>query len=274
MTEDPSSAQAELVEAEAYESMMQLAESAGIPGFRVVRSGTHVALIAPGLKKMLVFNRVLGLGVSGPATEGHIDELAALYAEHDLPWAIELSPYARPESVLQWLRDRRIRRGAASAVLMRASSDVPEGKSDLEIRPWRPEDEDAGAALAVDAFSVPQEARALLTELPRSPKWRQWLALDDGTVVATGLLYLGDGVAWAGWEATRPDYRGRGLHGALISACLRDASLHGCTSVITDTAVGTPDRPDPSYQNHLRKGFEVLHLRHTYLAVPGVVAPA
>ncbi|WP_018866626.1 MULTISPECIES: GNAT family N-acetyltransferase [unclassified Thioalkalivibrio] len=271
MNAEPTPEQAELIEAEAYESMMRVAETAGIPGFRAVRSRSGLALVAPGLKKILVFNRVLALGVAEPASEDYIDELAALYAPHELPWAVELSPHARPEPIPQWLRDRRIRRGAPSAVLVRSTHDVPEVTTDLEIRPWQPEDNDAGAALAAQTFSVPEEVTALLAALPYSPKWRQWLALDEGKVVATGLVYLGDGVAWTGWAATHPDYRGRGLHGALVSARLRDASLHGCTSVITDTAVGTADKPDQSYKNHLRKGFEVSHLRHTYLAVPGVV---
>ncbi|WP_018881906.1 MULTISPECIES: GNAT family N-acetyltransferase [unclassified Thioalkalivibrio] len=274
MSADPTPEQAELIEAEAYESMMRVAETAGIPGFRAVRSRSGLALVAPGLKKILVFNRVLALGVSEPASEDYIDELAALYAPHELPWAVELSPHACPELIPQWLRDRRIRRGAPSAVLVRSTHDIPEVTTDLEIRPWQPEDNDAGAALAAQTFSVPEEVTALLAALPHAPRWRQWLVLDAGKVVATGLLYLGEGLAWTGWAATQPEYRGLGLHGAIVSARIQDAAQHGCSWVVSDTAIGTEAKPDPSYRNHLRKGFRVVHERHSYLAVPGVVKAA
>lgn len=265
------SEQAERIEADAYESMTKVAEQAGIPGFRSFRTHAGLALLAPSLKNTIVFNRFLCLGVDSPATESQLDQLIEFYAEHGIPWSVELAAVAQPESVRNWLRERRIRRSSAAAVLASSTHDSTDAQSDLEIRCWRPEDGAAAAELAVDVFGVPEETRALLAELPHAPDWRQWLAIDGDAIAAAGLLYVGDGLGWTGWAATRPEYRGRGLHGALIQARLRDAAKHGCQWVFTDTATGTATRPDTSYKNHLRRGFQVLHARYSCLAIPGIV---
>ena len=255
-------------EAAAYETLVAAAEHAGQAGFRSRRIGGACALLAPSLTRMVLLNRVIGLGVGEPATEDQVAGLAELYAGTNVAWGVELSPSARPEALAGWLKAKRLRKGPASAMFIRPCSALPEARTDLQIRAWRPTDGDAGATLAAEVFQVPPEVRLILAQLPRQPHWRQWLAFDGDTPVATSLLFIHGDAAWAGWAATRPSYRGRGLHTALVSARLRDAADHGCRWVTTDTAIGTSEKPDPSYRNHLRLGFEVVHVRHTHVAAP------
>ena len=255
-------------EAAAYRSLVAAAERTGQQGFRSQHIGGACALLAPSLPRMVLLNRVIGLGVSEPATEDQVAELAQLYTETNVAWGVESSPSARPETLPGWLKAKRLRKGPASAMFLRRCKAIPEAETDLQIRPWRPTDGDSGAMLAAEVFKVPQEVERILAQLPRQPHWRQWLAFDGDTPVATSLLFINGDVAWAGWAATRPSYRGRGLHSALVAAWLRDAADHGCEWVTTDTAIGTPEKPDPSYRNHIRLGFQSVHVRHTHVAVP------
>ncbi|MGL1832968.1 GNAT family N-acetyltransferase [Rhodocyclaceae bacterium SMB388] len=254
-------------EASAYRSLVDIAREAGLEHCHYATIGGATAIVSPTVRTPPILNRVIGLGLAAPADEAQLDAIAALYEQHGLPWALELSPAASPPELLDWLKARRIRRTQATAMLYRACDDPPEPRTSLEIRPWRPEDGDTGAQLAADVFQVPDPVREILALLPHDSRWRQWLALDNGQVVATSLLYLGDEVAWSGWGATQPTHRGMGIHGALLAARLKNAREHGCSWLTSETAVGTTDTPDQSHRNLTRLGFQVASLRHTFLGM-------
>jgi GNAT superfamily N-acetyltransferase len=224
--------------------------------------------MSPTVRTPPILNRVIGLSVATPADEAQLDAIAALYEQHGLPWALELSPAAAPPELFDWLKARRIRRTQATAMLYRACEEAPTAHTDLEVRLWQPDDGDVGARLAAEIFRVPDPVREILALLPHDARWRQWLALDNGKVVATSLLYLGEGVAWSGWGATLTTHRGMGIHGALLAARVKDARKHGCMWLTSETAAGTETMPDQSHRNLTRLGFRVAYLRHTFLSLP------
>lgn len=274
----------ELSERDAYAAFAEAAQAAGHDDLLTLRRGNALALALPAARGTLVLNRVLCLGLTtaqeqtaegatdGAASEADLDALADFYRAHRLPWGLEYGPAQQPAALKDWLRQRRIRRTQASTLLIRrCDTPLPAPASDctLTIRRWQPEDADAGARLAADVFGLPEPFIPLLASLNRHPRWRQWLALEDGRVVATSLLYLGDDMAWIGWGATLDGYRGRGIHPALLAARLQDAAAHGCRWLSSETASGTPAQPDPSLRNLVRMGFTPVHQRHTHVCVGG-----
>lgn len=72
-------------------------------------------------------------------------------------------------------------------------------------------------------------------------------------------------IAWCGLAGTLPEARGKGVHGLLLSERIRDAADAGCQWVVCDTMEETPERPNPSFRNMRRAGFETAYLRTNYV---------
>lgn len=259
---------ADFSEAHAYEALVDCAALLGDQTFDTAQIGSAIALRSRSVRSSVLFNRVLGLGLNEDATEQMLEEAAALYAVDRIPWGVELSPAARPDGLAEWLRKRRMRRGLATALLIRSCSDVPEVKTDLRIERVGPELGPVVAGISAPIFRVAPEVRALLEVAATRPGYRQWLAFDGDEPVASCLSYVREGVLWSGWSATLPSHRGRKVHAAFLVACMRDAAEAGCEWFTAETALGTPENPDPAYRNLLRMGFKLAYERNTYIALP------
>ena len=258
---------ADLSEAHAYEALVECAAAVGDRTFDTVRIGSAVALRSRSVRSSVLFNRLIGLGLSEEATEQMLDEAAALYAADKIPWGVELSPAARPPDLPDWLRKRRMRRGLATALLIRSCFDVPEIKTDLRIERVGPEFGTVVAGIAAPIFRVAPEVKALLEVAATQPGYRQWLAFDGNEPVGSCLSYVREDVVWLGWDATLLSHRGRGVHAAFLVARMLDAAEAGCEWCTAETALGTPENPDPSLRNFLRMGFKLAYERHTYIAL-------
>ena len=275
MTEDRMTANdlAQLVEfseANAYTSLIGSVgeDEASRLGFRVVNVGTGVAVIADSISTSLILNRVLGLGLREPLSEAVLDEAIGLYAGSKVAFAIELSPQARPDKIKQWLRSRRIRSGIKSAVLCHDLKEIPTVPSDLRIEVVGSEHADELARICTDVFGMPSECEVLLASAHKEPGWRQWMGFDGDAIAGAALSFVRDGVAWSGWAATLPEFRGRRFHASYLAMALQEAKDSGCEWFTAETAIGTADQPDPAYRNLLRLGFELVYERPTYVGQP------
>jgi hypothetical protein len=95
--------------------------------------------------------------------------------------------------------------------------------------------------------------------------WRHFMALDAGRPVAGAALFQFGDVAWCGFAATLAEDRGRGAHCALLARRVRAAAEDGCSIVVCETAEETAERPNASYRNMRRVGFEVAYYRPNYV---------
>jgi len=259
----------EFSEARAYASLMQAAPPAFLleHGLRSVSIGSAVAVVAESVTNTLNMNRVIGLGVAEPATESMLDEITMLYAPRQLSFGIEVGPCALPRDVLTWLRKRRIRRAMPTAIHYRVAEPIDVAHKAISVIRADGSEREIVADICCAVFRMPNVAHTLLAGTANLPGWRQWLVYREGRAVAAALSFIRGGVAWLGWDATLPEFRGHGAQSALISHRVNDAVRAGCRYVTTETAPNTADNADPSYRNYARLGFALAYERVTYIGV-------
>jgi len=257
----------EFSEARAYASLMQAAPPAFRleHGLRSVSIGSAVAVVAESVTNTLNMNRVIGLGVAEPATESMLDEIAMLYAPSQLSFGIEIGPYARPGELVTWLRKRGLRRAMPTAIHYRAAEPIDVAQKVISVVRADGSQRQTVADICCAVFRMPDVAHTLLAGTADLPGWRQWLVYRDGHAIAAGLSFVHDDVAWLGWDATLPEFRGYGAQSALIAHRVNDSACAGCRYVTTETAPNTSESVDPSYRNYARLGFALAYERVTYI---------
>ena len=252
----------EFGEAEACADM-QVAAAVSL-GTRVERIGSAIALVASQIPIML-FNRVIGLGLREPATEAMLDNVVAIYREAGVTrYAVQISPAARPVELPAWLEARGLSARDNWAKVYRPATAPPEVSTDLRIECIGPEHAETFAQVACTAFGMPLALSAMLVATIGRPGWRHYLAFDGDEAVATGALYVQGDVGWLGVGSTLPSHRRRGGQGALMARRIQDGVALGCKWLVTETGEDLPERLNPSYHNMLRTGFTLAFQRANY----------
>lgn len=262
-------------EARAYASLFRAAqaEQPGL-GFSTSTVGRAVVLRAQRVSSALIVNRVLGLGLAGPASTEDLAALVAAYADGSVPFGVELSPSAEPVDLPAMLRAQRLRKSIAVQILVRDGSPPPP-----HYAPWARATglhvalvgyEQAGtvARMCCENFKMPDLLGELLRIGSCSDGWRRWLALDGETPVGASLSYVQDGVAWFGWTSVLPSHRGRWVHAGIVAKQLEDAHVAGCSWVTTETGISTKEKPDAAYRNLCNFGFLDAYLRPIHIYQP------
>lgn len=262
------SALVEFSEARAYDSLLgQASPSLAQHQFSVCRLGSARVLVAPSVQNTLNLNRVIGFGVGEAASEELLDQLAEIYRCHGLSYAIEVAPGAQPPELVNWLRARRMRRTAPTAMHYRTAEALQLNDQTVSVTCVSGAECEQVADICCSVFRMPAAAHCLIAEAGSVPAWRHWLAHHGKVPIAAALSYVADGVAWLGWDATLPEHRGLRAQRALIAARINDAAASGCRYVTAETASHTAARQDPSYRNYARMGFVLAYERSTYVTV-------
>ncbi len=232
---------------------------------RFTHIGSAAAFTVGGLDAPY-YSRVLGLGVREPATEAMIDECLAFFqAAGSKTITITLSPLARPSTLADWLLARGFSASIRWAKMYRGPEPPPAIPSDLRIECAGPEHALAFALISGVNFGTPGEMAPLVTPLAGRAGWRLYLAWDGNEPVATGALFTKDRVGWLGWGTTLESHRRRGAQGAIMAQRIQDGIALGCAKFITEAVQDTPERPNPSYHNMVRTGFELAYIRPEYV---------
>jgi hypothetical protein len=257
----------EFSEARAYESLLTALPPERRQGLGIgaTRAGTAITVFARPVSSTLNMNRVIGLGVAEPATESALTEICEFYGSSGSAFGIEVSPLAQPRELRDWLKWRRIRRGTATAMHYRRSEAMEVVTQGFSVGRAPLAQRDVVAHICCEVFRMPDPVRSIISATAQVTEWRQWLAYKDGDPIAAALSYVRDGVAWLGWDATKPDFRGQGVQLALIACRLNDAVASGCQYATTETGTNTNAYADPSYRNYARMGFSLAYERTTYV---------
>ena len=247
---------------------LELVEAAAVAdafGDDAVHVGGAVCAVRTDIPEMYV-NRVLGLGVSEPATAAVLDEIAAAYGS--VRHTISVAPCARPDDLADELRARGYEPGHAWVKFCRPAADAYAPPSDLRVERIGAERAADYVAVIAAGFGIAPETAAMLGRLPGRPAWGCYLGYAGAEPVAAGAVYVSGAAAWLGQATTLPGHRGRGAHSALIAARIAEAHAAGVQVVVTETGELADGRPESSYRNLLRAGFEPAYIRPNYASPP------
>jgi hypothetical protein len=89
---------------------------------------------------------------------------------------------------------------------------------------------------------------------------------DGDNLVATGALFVGDGIGWFGFDATHPRHQGKRLRQAISALRLRDAVSYGCEIVHAESAVAPGPRVfrDGWKSLYAKQSFSTPHVDHVH----------
>ena len=164
MTQEEITRLVELSEARALDAWFCAlpADTAEEWGVRVEAIGSATAVRVAGFP-MPLLNRVVGLGIDEPATEALADALVELYRSANVPFAVQVSPAARPAKLPEWLEARGIRRGRSWAKFYRDVEPPPDIPTSLRIEQIGLEQAVAYAQTFLAGFEMPVEMKPMVT---------------------------------------------------------------------------------------------------------------
>jgi hypothetical protein len=230
-------------------------------GIHIMRIASALVLITTKID-LVLFNRVIGLGIKEPATEAIVDEIVVAYRNAGIRnFAVQVSPTAQPPDLSTWLETRGLfyRKNTTNKVY-RGVAPPPVIPTELRIECIGPKHAGAFASVAVTAFGWPNELRPVLEAGVGRPGWRHYLGWDSDVAVATGALFVRDQVGWLAAGCTLPSHRRRGAQGAIMVQRIRHGIEMGCQWLISEAGESSP-----SYRNMLRTGFVLAYKRPSYM---------
>ncbi|MEZ5290986.1 MAG: GNAT family N-acetyltransferase [Vicinamibacterales bacterium] len=222
----------------------------------------------------LTLNRIVGLGCATPASEAQLDRLLAFArAAGARRVFVQVAPNAAPSALAAWVMARGGQPYNAWVRLSRGLDAPPDtAATSLRLAEIPRSHAPEFAAIVRASFGMPPVLDDWLAGSVGTPGWRHLGAWDGPVLAATGVLCVQGRTAWLGYDATGPEYRGRGAQGALIAERCRLAASLGCDLATAETAEPRPDTPVPSHRNYLRFGFRQDYRRQNYALTLGADA--
>ncbi len=253
----------EFTEAAAYADMFRAAPR-GL-GLELDESDSSVALFAPGFD-VLLFNRVLGLGLRAPAEHGSVEALIARYRAAGLRnFGIQVSPEAQPRAFTSWLEAGGLRVRDFWTKVYRPPDPRPAVATDLRLAAIDATHAEGFGAASCLGFGMPAALVPMMAATVGKPYWHHYVAWGGSTIAAVAALFVQDEVGWLGRAATLPEFRRRGAQGALMARRIADGAHLGCKWFVTETGQDRPEKPNPSFHNMMRTGFTVAYQRPNYM---------
>lgn len=260
------SSMVELAEMSAYQEMFEAAPAqfAEGVGMKTRRFGSAIAFRAEKIP-LILFNRVIGLGLWEEATEQTLDEIIEFYREIGNTFAVQLSPVAQPAELVGWLEARGFKYSDNWAKMYRPAEAAPTIPTRLRLEKIGVEQAEDFARVTIAGFRMPPAMTPWTQSLVGRPNWQHYLAYDEETPVAGGALLVHNGVGWLGLGSTLPTHRKQGGQGSIMARRIQDAEALGCQWVVTETGEDVPENPNPSYHNMVRTGFQLAYQRPNYI---------
>lgn len=212
--------------------------------------------------RLAMYNSVYAFGVAAPITDDDLLHLVDLYKHAGCALTIRLSPYALPTEIPVRLTALGFEQHGNSLKLYRALTTVAEVPGPFTIEETGQESDAIFSEIA--CTGLPAATQEWLAATAGRVGWHHYLAYIGGQPVASGALYIEDGMGQLGWAFTRVEHRRKGTQAALLAYRIREAMRLGCTLLSADTYEDTPKRPNSSYHNMLQAGFQLAYARPTY----------
>jgi hypothetical protein len=207
--------------------------------------------------------QTFGLGVFDTVTEGAMEKLEEFFRQHGAHVYHEVSPLA-DSSILTLLNGRGYRPIELTSVMYRpigrGVQPVSPRNEKIQSRLMRSGEEDLWARTAASGWSELTEFADRILELSELTAKRagglSFLAEFDGRPIATGAMFINDGVALLAGASTIPEGRRQGAQLALLECRLRYAAEKGCDIAMMCALPGSA-----SQRNAERQGFRIAYTR-------------
>ena len=213
----------------------------------------------------LMFRRILGLGITEPATREGLNQACGYMGRLGEGYSVHLSPSAKPAALSAWLEDRGFTRAYAWMKFARPCTPL-DASTDLKVHTIESAEANAFGRVIVEGFGLDATLSPWIAALPGREKWICAMAFADGAPVGAGAAFVDGHYAWLGFAATLPEARRRGGQRALLALRLREASARSASVATVETGERLPGKPSDSYRNILNAGFVEMYLRPNYLS--------
>ena len=235
-------------------------------GIKVFSVGSACVSIVKNID-ILAYNRVIGLGLTEPATEQILDDIISKYKEAAIKrFFIQIHPEASPSDLKQWFQKRNIVHHNNWVKHYRGVENAPAIDTELDIREIQNKEEaEQFGYIITKSFEWPEEMKYWFANLSGRKCWKTYLAFKGADPVATASLYVKDDCGWLSFASTLPEYRGKGAQSALIARRIQDAAELGCKVLTVETAEDNEEKRSQSMQNIQKMGFEVAFIRPNFI---------
>lgn len=221
------------------------------------------AMAVADLPEVPMLNLVLGAAEPGAVSGGHLAAAIEWIDSLGVAYYVPVTPGEPATAEAEaWLSAAGFGKGYGWMKFVRDTS--PPEPDDRPLAPVTELGAGEGGRfgeIVAAGFGLPAWTSDLFRDLPGREGWRCYVAEVDGTAQAAAAMRAHRGVAELGFAATLPPARGHGCQTALLRRRIADAAVAGCRLLFVETGERAPDRPDPSYRNILRAGFEEAYLR-------------
>lgn len=242
-------------------------------GWEITTRGEAWGMVCHEFPEALMTNRIMGSGGVRDVEQFGEDALA-LVRDHSsrdsMRWLVQPPPLVSDAAFEQRLaglglvpfrrRWAKFVRGRAAAPRVATTIDVQVVSSDT-VRPF--------AELLVSQLGLPAALSDAYCAAATRPEWACVVAMNGGRVIGSGAMFICNRVAYMAGGATLPDFRGRGVQGALMATRIGMALDSDCRWLVAETGEAVDGEPNHSFGNLLRHGFEVVCSRANFVALAG-----
>ncbi|WP_053219301.1 GNAT family N-acetyltransferase [Virgibacillus senegalensis] len=202
------------------------------------------------------FNTVKGVEDSD---EKLLDQIISFYQKRDIPFRWELTPAHVSRQLLTTLSGKGYYHADFhTSLCIRLSSldtvNKEEGK--VFVRPLKSDEFDTFASIYADSFHMPGSLKPFIKTnnqvLENERGWIFYLATIGGVPAGIGVVYIKGAVAVLAAAATLPEFRGKGVHRALIDKRAEAAKSRNCRFLVGQAAYGSA-----SMRNMERAGMKI-----------------
>jgi hypothetical protein len=219
------------------------------------------------------FSRAIGLGVARPATRDALDAVFEVWEELGIGMCLVQSmPACEPVGYTEWLQQRGLEPFDAQDRIVRGGEPVDDPPAPPDGRNLLVEKVDGETAAEWSDFLqrvYHLDGGPWLTELVGRSGWHQYIAREDGEVVAARGMYIGShGLTWLGMDGPVPGLQTTDFEpdAALCAAMVTAGLALGATGFLSDIEARSEEMDTPSYGYFGRLGFRRPYVR-THWAV-------
>ncbi|MFN7930658.1 MAG: GNAT family N-acetyltransferase [Blastocatellia bacterium] len=207
--------------------------------------------------------QTFGLGMFDPVGPLELEQLETFFQLRGAPVHHEISPMAGLP-LFTLLSERGYRPIEFTSVLYRPLHPALDlgrrPNKRLTVRLVKPDEQEMWSQTAAAGWSGETEFTDVMTELFRTSAARtgvlSFLAELDGEPIATGSMFLHDGIAVLAGASTIPSARQQGAQLAILESRLRYAAEQGCDLAMMGALPGST-----SQRNAERQGFRIAYTR-------------